>query len=105
MEDHMARTWILALLSLCIAVESASAAQKARKKRSPGPPPAAQAMRIPPDPFLSCDVRVRDSLRNGGTIVNVTKIVGDTVLLQLRVSHEYGEAGKNAVPLQGETER
>ena len=57
------------------------------------------------DKFLSCDVRVRDYLREGGVAVPVKKIELDDARLQLNVQHEYGDAGRtNRRFLRGETE-
>jgi hypothetical protein len=93
---------VAALLSAAIAATPADAASRRKKSQAPvAAPPAASVA----DRFLSCDVRVRDYLREGGAVIRVTKIEVDDARLQLSIHHEYGEAGKSARKyLRGETE-
>jgi hypothetical protein len=94
-----------AVLSAAIAATPADAARRKKPRALAAVPPAASAVQPPADRFLSCDVRVRDYLREGGAVIRVTKIEVDDARLQLNIHHEYGEAGKSARKyLRGETE-
>jgi hypothetical protein len=95
-----------ALFSAAIAVSQADAASRKKKARPSGAvPPAARVVQPPSDRFMACDVRVRDYLREGGAVARVKKIEVDDARLQLKVQHEYGEAGKtNRRYLRGESE-
>jgi hypothetical protein len=97
---------VLALLVLiCFAATADAAPRKKKARVSPPPLAAAKVIRPPLDKFLSCDVRVRDYLREGGAAVEVKKIEMDDARLQLTIHHEYGEAGKSTRRfLRGETE-
>jgi hypothetical protein len=100
---------LLALLVLTGLAATADAAPRKNKKKTPvSPLPLAEARAVRPPPldkFLSCDVRVRDYLREGGAAVPVKKIELDDARLQLTVHHEYGEAGKSSRRfLRGESE-
>jgi hypothetical protein len=97
---------LLALLVLiCFAATADAAPRKKKARVSAQPMAAAQVPRLPLDKFLSCDVRVRDYLREGGAAVQVKKIELDDARLQLTIHHEYGEAGKsNRRFLRGESE-
>jgi hypothetical protein len=95
-----------ALLSAAIAAMPADAAPRKKKTRAlAAAPPAASVAQPPTDRFLACDVRVRDYLREGGAVAQVTKIEVDDARLQLNIHHEYGEAGKSSRKyLRGDTE-
>jgi hypothetical protein len=94
-----------ALLSAAIAAMPADAASRKKKTRALAAAPAASVAQSPTDRFLACDVRVRDYLREGGAVAQVTKIEVDDARLQLNIHHEYGEAGKSSRKyLRGDTE-
>jgi hypothetical protein len=94
-----------ALLSAAIAAMPADAAPRKKKPRALAAAPAASVAQLPTDRFLACDVRVRDYLREGGAVAQVTKIEVDDARLQLNIHHEYGEAGKSSRKyLRGDTE-
>ena len=97
---------VLALLVLIGVAATVDAAPRKKKARiSPQPLAAAQVPRLPLDKFHSCDVRVRDYLREGGAAAQVKKIEMDEARLQLNIQHEFGEAGRsNRRFLRGETE-
>jgi hypothetical protein len=97
---------LLALLVLISLAATADAAPRKKKARvAPQPLASAQVPRLPLDKFLSCDVRVRDYLREGGAAAQVKKIEMDDARLQLNIHHEFGEAGKsNRRFLRGESE-
>src|ERR671922_1784085 len=90
---------------VCLAATTADAAPRKKKPRTPPqkPPPAQLAQ--PADPYMACDVRVRDYVREGGAVAKVRKIEVDDVRLQLTIHHQYGDAGKSSRRfLRGETE-
>lgn len=94
-----------ALLSAAIAAMPADAAPRKKKPRALAAAPAASVAQSPTDRFFACDVRVRDYLREGGAVAQVTKIEVDDARLQLNIHHEYGEAGKSSRKyLRGDTE-
>jgi hypothetical protein len=100
------RVALALLVLICFAATAADAASRKKKKRfSPPPLAAAKVVRPPLDKFMSCDVRVRDYLREGGAAVAVKKIEMDDARLQLTIHHEYGEAGRSTRRfLRGESE-
>jgi hypothetical protein len=92
--------WVL----ICLAATTDAATRK-KNTRLSKPLAAAKVMPPPLDKFLSCDVRVRDYLREGGAAAQVKKIEIDDARLQLAIHHEYGEAGRsNRRFLRGESE-
>jgi hypothetical protein len=96
---------LLAFAVLICLATTADAARKKKARIAPQPPPPSKVVRPPVDKFMSCDVRVRDYLREGGAAVRVKKIEVDDARLQLNIHHEYGQAGKsNRRFLRGESE-
>jgi hypothetical protein len=94
-----------ALLSAAIAAMPADAASRKKRTRAIAAVPPAGAVQPPMDRYLACDVRVRDYLREGGTVLRVTKIDVDDARLQLNIHHEYGEAGRSSRKfMRGDTE-
>lgn len=101
----MLRIVLAFLVSIGLVATTDAATRKKKARVSTQPMAAAQVPRLPLDKYLSCDVRVRDYLREGGAAVAVKKIEIDDTRLQLAVHHEYGEAGRTARRfLRGETE-
>jgi hypothetical protein len=101
----MLRVLLAFFVLICLAATADAAPRKKKARISPPPLAEARVIRPPSDKFLSCDVRVRDYLREGGAAVQVKKIELDDARLQLNIHHEYGEAGKsNRRFLRGETE-
>jgi hypothetical protein len=98
------RVLVALLVVICLATTS-DAARKKNERVSRPAAPEAKVIQPPLDKFLSCDVRVRDYLREGGAAVPIKKIELDDARLQLSVVHEYGDAGKsNRRFLRGESE-
>jgi hypothetical protein len=98
---------LLIVFSVLVGLAATGADAAARKKKSRSPPEkTAPAQTVQPaDPYMACDVRVRDYVREGGAVVRVKKIEVDDVRLQLTIHHQYGDAGKsNRRFLRGETE-
>jgi hypothetical protein len=99
------RVVLTLLVTICFAATADAAPRKKKARVAPQPMAATQVPRLPLDKFLSCDVRVRDYLREGGAAAQVKKIEMDEARLQLNIHHEYGEAGRsNRRFLRGESE-
>jgi hypothetical protein len=99
------RVLLTLLVLICLAATADAAPRKKKPRISPQPLASAQVPRLPLDKFLSCDVRVRDYLREGGAAAQVKKIEMDEARLQLSIHHEYGEGGRsNRRFLRGESE-
>jgi hypothetical protein len=99
------RALLAVFVLICFAATADAAPRKKKARISPPPLAQAKVVRPPLDKFLSCDVRVRDYLREGGAVVPVKKIELDDARLQLNIHHEYGEAGKSSRRFfRGETE-
>jgi hypothetical protein len=98
-------TILITITLVCFTTAVADAAPRKKKASIPPQQPPPAHVIQPLDPFMACDVRVRDYAREGGAAVRVTKLEVDDVRLQLNIHHQYGEAGKsNRRFLRGESE-